>query len=78
MMERHATIAVVSATVIALAIVVAVVIGAAMAPPRSKGPIQSCSEWTDGCRVCSRTPQGVACSTPGIACVTGNTVCLKR
>jgi hypothetical protein len=37
----------------------------------------SCSEWTDGCVVCTRTPQGLACSTPGIACVKTQPRCLR-
>ncbi|GEO13906.1 hypothetical protein [Microvirga aerophila] len=41
-------------------------------------PDQTCAEWTDGCVVCSRTPQGLACSTPGIACQRGQESCLRR
>ena len=42
------------------------------------GPDASCVEWSDGCTVCLRAPAGLACSTPGIACVPGARRCLKR
>jgi hypothetical protein len=78
MLERNDAIAVIFAVIVALVIVVAVAIGAAFAPvARNEGPIPPCSEWTDGCTVCSRTPQGLACSTPGIACVAGRNRCLR-
>jgi hypothetical protein len=33
-------------------------------------PAATCQEWTDGCRVCQRSPGGEAsCSNVGIACV---------
>ena len=38
----------------------------------------TCAEWTDGCIVCQRTEQGLACSTPGIACVPSQQQCLRR
>ena len=38
----------------------------------------TCAEWTDGCITCQRTPQGPACSTPGIACVRETLQCLRR
>jgi hypothetical protein len=38
----------------------------------------TCAEWSDGCIVCQRTEKGPACSTPGIACVTGTQQCLRR
>jgi hypothetical protein len=38
----------------------------------------TCAEWTDGCVVCQRTDQGLACSMPGIACVRGDRQCLRR
>ena len=35
-----------------------------------------CREWTDGCRICLRSPDGrVGCSTPGIACQPKDIVC---
>jgi hypothetical protein len=38
----------------------------------------TCLEWTDACVVCTRTPQGHACSTPGIACEPAPPRCLRR
>jgi hypothetical protein len=38
----------------------------------------ACAEWGDGCRVCQRREEGPACSLPGIACVAGETRCLRR
>ena len=38
----------------------------------------TCAEWTDGCVVCQRTNEGLACSTPGIACVPQERQCLRR
>jgi hypothetical protein len=68
-----ATIAITSALA---AVTLAVLVGL-MAPTRAAGPPAMCSEWTDGCVVCSRTGQGIACSTPGIACTRGPNECLK-
>ena len=55
------------------------------AAPRAGAPAMpssfdepSCAEWSDGCIVCQRTDQGVACSMPGIACVRGERQCLRR
>jgi hypothetical protein len=45
---------------------------------RETAPPPNCTEWTDGCVVCARTPGGLACSTPGIACTWGKLQCLKR
>jgi len=41
-------------------------------------PDPTCLEWTDSCVVCSRTSQGLACSTPGIACTPSAPRCLRR
>jgi hypothetical protein len=38
----------------------------------------TCAEWTDGCIVCPRGDGGVACSTPGIACVPRERQCVRR
>jgi len=38
----------------------------------------TCAEWTDGCIVCQRTNEGLACSTPGVACVRKEQQCLRR
>jgi len=55
------------------AVVVAVLAGASGPSPAAP----ACTEWTDGCIVCSRATGAVACSTPGIACVRGPVRCLK-
>ncbi|MDE2578403.1 MAG: hypothetical protein KGL46_06345 [Hyphomicrobiales bacterium] len=34
-----------------------------------------CAEWTDSCIVCKRAEGTIACSTPGVACVSGETIC---
>ncbi|MGU3358696.1 hypothetical protein ACLBWX_00015 [Methylobacterium sp. M6A4_1b] len=38
----------------------------------------ACAEWGDGCRVCQRGADGIACSLPGIACVPKEQSCLRR
>jgi hypothetical protein len=68
-----ATVAITSALA---AVVLAVLVGL-LAPTRTAGPPATCPEWTDGCVVCSRTAQGTACSTPGIACTRRPIECLK-
>jgi hypothetical protein len=80
MMERTEFFAVLLAAIIALTIVAIAVIAGASTPPPSEGQAvrePTCAEWTDGCIVCARTPQGLACSTPGIACVPKTPRCLK-
>ncbi|MFD0464343.1 hypothetical protein ACFQY9_23455 [Microvirga aerilata] len=47
------------------------------APVQDTTPGPSCAEWTNGCVVCRRTPEGLACSTPGIACTPGAPRCLR-
>lgn len=42
------------------------------------GGDSSCAEWNDGCRVCQRVGDEVACSLPGIACVPAAPQCLRR
>jgi hypothetical protein len=57
-----------------------------MPPPAPEPHISSfgdrdktCMEWTDACVVCTRPANGAAqCSTPGIACTPGPTVCRIR
>ena len=46
--------------------------------PASFDKEPTCAEWTDGCIVCQRTGQGLACSMPGIACVPRERQCLRR
>ena len=51
------------------------------APPSTPAAFEgepTCAEWSDGCIVCQRTDGGVACSTPGIACVPRERLCLRR
>ncbi|GJE60832.1 hypothetical protein [Methylobacterium trifolii] len=38
----------------------------------------ACLEWSDGCHVCRRLPEGPACSLPGIACTPAAPTCLRR
>ena len=70
----------VAITVAAAAVVLGVLVallGPVGEPRRSAGPGPTCQEWTDSCVICARTPEGLACSTPGIACVRGPIQCLK-
>ena len=60
--------------VAAFAVIVSVV---PQAPAQGSAPGPSCAEWTDGCVVCRRVPEGLACSTPGIACTPGANRCLR-
>ena len=73
------------ALVLALAIVLGTVAVANLLPgARPAAPAadpqadRTCLEWTDGCTVCQRTPEGPACSTPGIACVRQEPQCVRR
>ncbi|WP_445502227.1 hypothetical protein [Microvirga sp. G4-2] len=81
MLARDEALAVVLAILVALAVTMLAVLAGAFAemPEAGQGAVRepSCSEWTDGCIVCARTPQGLACSTPGIACVRQAPRCLK-
>jgi hypothetical protein len=80
MPARDEALAVSLAILVALAMTVLAVLAVTLeAPQRAQGatPEPACSEWTDGCIVCARTPQGLACSTPGIACVRQAPRCLK-
>ena len=83
MPNENETLAVVLALVVALGCVLLAVIIVAVVPTTrdggpGAGPGSACAEWTDGCVVCLRTPQGPACSTPGIACVQGPMRCLRE
>jgi hypothetical protein len=56
---------------------------AAPAAPANASPLAAptaaCLEWTDGCRVCQRSPNGEAsCSNVGIACVPKAEECTRR
>jgi hypothetical protein len=59
------------------------VLPAATSAPQPSKPVPfelgpTCAEWTDGCIVCQRTEQGLACSMPGIACQPREQQCLRR
>ena len=59
-------------------IVAALVLSARAGQPDEEPALAaSCQEWTDGCTVCRRGPDGPICSTPGIACVRTARVCLR-
>jgi hypothetical protein len=79
MPSRDETLAVVISIVIALLVVTfAVIAGTGLeAPAQGSAPGPSCAEWTDGCVVCRRVPEGLACSTPGIACTPGAQRCVR-
>ncbi len=78
MMERAEFFAVALAAIIALLIVAFATVAAISLPGHEQTAQEpACAEWTDGCVVCARSPQGLACSTPGIACVRQAPRCLK-
>jgi hypothetical protein len=77
------SLAVTLAIIVALTITAFAVLagtGALDARPAGQGavPDPACAEWTDGCVVCARRPEGLACSTPGIACTRKPVQCLRR
>jgi len=77
---RDEALAVTLSIAVALLIVIlAVVAGASAGPASTQGgpPGPTCAEWTDSCVICRRTPEGLACSTPGIACVPSAPRCLR-
>jgi len=42
-------------------------------------PDATCTEWTDGCRTCTRPDKGeTSCSNVGIACVQQAPRCVRR
>ena len=82
MPTRDESLAVTLSIAVALLVVLLAVIAAAVIGPQPSteggppgGP--ACTEWTDECVVCRRTPEGLACSTPGIACVPAAPRCLR-
>ncbi|HZH08946.1 MAG TPA: hypothetical protein VEZ24_01110 [Microvirga sp.] len=80
MLNRDEILAVSLAILTALMVtMLAVLAGTLETPQQAQGttPEPTCAEWTDGCVVCARTAQGLACSTPGIACVPKAPHCLK-
>ncbi|HEY8381390.1 MAG TPA: hypothetical protein VIL09_04475 [Microvirga sp.] len=79
-MDRHTVVAVaLSLTVAAAAVLIGLLAGAGLfdARPAGAAAAPACSEWTDGCVICARTAQGIACSTPGIACSRSQQRCLR-
>lgn len=77
MLERTEFFAILLTGLTALVIVAFAVVAGISAPEPAPASEPTCSEWTDGCVVCARTSQGLACSTPGIACVRQAPRCLK-
>ena len=82
MLSRDETLAVTLSVAVALLVAAFAILFAMSTEPRAArqdgAPDATCLEWTDSCVVCSRTPQGVACSTPGIACTRSAPRCLRR
>jgi hypothetical protein len=77
MFQRDEAIALSIAGIIAFLVVAfAVFAGVTMPVPESNAN-PACSEWTDGCVVCARRPEGLVCSTPGIACTRSAPKCLR-
>ncbi|WP_245259396.1 hypothetical protein [Methylobacterium sp. 77] len=69
---------------VAAVVVVTVLIGT-FAPsshgrsgPSSSADDATCAEWSDGCTICQRHAEGLACSLPGIACVPQEQHCLRH
>ncbi len=82
MLTRDEALAVILSIVIALTTVTFAVLAGSGAfgmqtPVQDTTPGPSCAEWTDGCVVCRRAPEGLACSTPGIACMRSAPRCLR-
>ncbi len=75
--ERLALIGIVAVTVLTVA-VGALAPGGPASGPRTVADDPTCLEWSDGCQVCKRWPDNVACSLPGIACEPGVQRCLMR
>ena len=71
------------ALAIAGVVLLTVAIGALAPSPATHAALSpeddpACAEWSDGCHVCRRLPEGDACSLPGIACTPGKFTCLRR
>lgn len=75
--ERLALVGIVVVT-LATVLIGALAPGGHAPGPRKVADDPSCLEWSDGCQVCKRWPEGVACSLPGIACEPGLQRCLIR
>ncbi|MBF9197021.1 hypothetical protein [Microvirga terrestris] len=81
MLSRDEALAVTLSIAVALLVAAFAIIASAtavsQAPSQGSAPGPSCAEWTDSCVVCRRVPEGLACSTPGIACVPSAPRCLR-
>lgn len=75
---------------VALAAIVAAALPAFAEDPPAPTPAQEriavqawgaahpeCAEWTDLCTICARVPDGIACSTPGVACLPQPVLCRR-
>jgi len=82
MLSRDETLAVTLSIAVALLVATLVILFGLSTEPRAArqdgAPDATCVEWTDSCVVCSRTSQGLACSTPGIACTPSAPRCVRR
>ena len=81
--KRHEIVTLLAVLVIVVATIAVGGLAGREAPHAGAVPVsveedQGCAEWTDGCIVCQRTPQGPACSTPGIAWTRKAPECLRR
>jgi hypothetical protein len=81
-MDRSEAMAVVLAVTtgllaVLMAVVIALLPDRAAAPRFGGAPSAACQEWSDGCIVCARRPEGIACSMPGIACTRDAPRCLS-
>jgi hypothetical protein len=77
MFQRDEAIALSIAGIIAFLVVAFAVFAGVTTPVSERSATPACSEWTDGCVVCARRPEGLACSTPGIACTRSAPKCLR-
>lgn len=75
--ERVALVGIVAVTLLTV-LVGALAPGGHASDPRKVADDPTCLEWSDGCQVCKRWPDNVACSLPGIACEPGVQRCLIR
>ncbi|MBX9934076.1 MAG: hypothetical protein K2Y56_21585 [Methylobacterium sp.] len=76
---RDGLVAIAIASVVLATVLIAHLVPAAHRPqPAAPAADVTCAEWSDGCRTCQRLPDGVACSTPGIACTPSAQTCERR
>jgi hypothetical protein len=82
MLSRDEALAVTLSVAVALLVAAFAILFAMSTKPQAArqdgAPDATCLEWTDSCVVCSRVAQGLACSTPGIACTPSAPRCLRR